>query len=203
MKLYDSIGPNPRLVRMFAAAKGVNLPLVDVDIIQGENRKPEFLEINPTATTPVLELDSGDVISETTAICEYLEECCPTPALIGASMEERAQTRMWWRRVDLLIVQPLTSGFRGAEGYEMFKDRVPCYPEVAERYKQAAADGFAWLDKQMDSKPFIVGERMTVVDLLLFSFVEFGEQVGQSLPENCLRLSSWLSAMRSREEIRA
>lgn len=203
MKLYNSIGPNPRLVRMFAWAKGVNLSLVDVDILKGENREPGFLAINPAGTTPVLELDGGQRIAETTAICEYLEEHCPNPAMIGRSAEEKAETRMWWRRVDLLVVQPMTTGFRGAEGHEMFMNRVPCFPEVAERYKQTVQEAFAWLEQQMSGKRFICGDRITVVDLLLLSFVEFGQQVGQPLPDSCTSLHNWLETMRSREEVSA
>lgn len=203
MKLYNSIGPNPRLVRMFASVKGANLSLVDIDIVTGENREPGFLAINPTATTPVLELDSGQRIAETTAICEFLEERYPNPAMIGTSAEERAETRMWWRRVDLMIVQPMTTGFRGAEGHEMFMNRVPCFPEVAERYKQTVRDGFTWLEQQISGKRFICGDRVTVVDLLLLSFIEFGQQVGQSLPESCTSLHNWLETMRGREEISA
>lgn len=154
-------------------------------------------------TTPVLELDGGQRIAETTAICEYLEEYCPNPAMIGTSAEEKAETRMWWRRVDLLIVQPMTAGFRGAEGYEMFMNRVPCFPEVAERYKQTVQEGFAWLEQQVSGKRFICGDRVTVVDLLLLSFVEFGQQVGQPLPDGCTSLQNWLETMRSREEISA
>ena len=81
MKLYTSIGPNPRVVKMFAAEKGISLDHVVVDIIAGENRQPAWQAINPTCTTPVLELEGGLRIAETTAICEYLEEFRPAPAL--------------------------------------------------------------------------------------------------------------------------
>ena len=132
MKLYNSIGPNPRLVKMFAAEKGIKLDLVEVDIIAGENRQPAWQAINPTGTTPVLELDSGVRIAETAAICEYLEDRFPDPALIGATPEARAVTRMWWRRTDLIVVQPMTTGFRGAEGLPLFQGRVRCLPQAAD-----------------------------------------------------------------------
>lgn len=198
MKLYSSIGPNPRLVRLFAAAKGLSLPLVEVDIMAGENRQSDFLKINPTGTTPVLELDEGKRIAETTAICEYLEELHPEPRLIGATASERARTRMWWRRVDQMIVQPMTAGFRGAEGLELFQSRVVCYPEVSERYKQEARNGWLWLEGQLtEGRPFLCGQRLTVVDLLLLCFADFGEQVGQRLSdEESPCLGRWLAGMR-------
>ncbi|WP_185267078.1 glutathione S-transferase family protein [Halopseudomonas xiamenensis] len=198
MKLYHSIGPNPRLVALFAAAKGLPLPLQEIDIMAGVNRLPDYLAINPTGTTPVLELEDGTRVAETTAICEYLEELNPAPALIGSTAEERAQTRMWWRRVDQMIVQPMTMGFRGAEGLELFRDRVTCYPEVAERCKQATRDGWAWLERHMPAGGYLCGARMTVVDLMLLCFADFGEAVGQPLPAECTRLQQWCAEMRTR-----
>ena len=198
MKLYNSIGPNPRLVRLFAAAKGLSLPLVEIDIMAGENRQPAYLAINPTGTMPVLELDDGTRIAETTAICEYLEDVCPEPVLIGSTAQQRANTRMWWRRVDQMVVQPMTTGFRGAEGLEMFQNRVTCYPEVSERYKQEARNGWLWLEAQLaDDSNYICAEHMTVVDIVLLCFAHFGELVGQPLPVECANLQQWLPAMQA------
>ena len=203
MKLYSSIGPNPRLVRLFLAEKGVELPIEEVDIIAGANRHSDFLALNPGGTTPVLELDGGQCIAETTAICEYLEERFPQSPLIGASAEERALARMWWRRVDLQVVQPMTVGFRAAEGLDLFKDRVRCYPAVADEFKAAAREGLVWLDRQLGEQPFVCGERLTVVDLLLLSFLDFGGQVGQGLDgERCPNLARWLDGMSTRESAR-
>lgn len=198
MKLYHSIGPNPRLVKMFAAEKGIAPELVMVDIIGGENRQPAYLAINPTATTPVLALDDGSHIAETAAICEYLEELQPQPALIGSTPAQRAATRMWWRRADLLVVQPMTAGFRGAEGLALFKDRVVCLPQAADDLKRTARLGLDWFEAQLGGRPYIVGDAMTVADLLLFCFVEFGEQVGQGLAPAHRRLAHWRDRIASR-----
>ena len=131
MKLYNSVGPNPRVVTMFLAEKGLSVPAVHIDIMKGENRQEAYVGgVNPTGTTPALELDDGSVLTEITAICEYLEERQPSPALIGSTPEERAATRMWARRVDLKICEPLTNGFRFAEGLGMFKDRVELSGQV-------------------------------------------------------------------------
>ena len=130
MKLYNSLGPNPRLVRMFAQEKKLDLATEEVDIMGGENRQPAYLEKNPGGQLPALELDDGEVLAETVVICEYLEELHPEPALIGATPEERAHTRMWTRRIEAKIVQPLTDGFRYAEGLGMFKDRLRLFCRV-------------------------------------------------------------------------
>lgn len=198
MKLYNSIGPNPRLVKMFAAEKGIKLDLVEVDIIAGENRQPAWQAINPTGTTPVLELDSGVCIAETAAICEYLEDRFPDPALIGATPEARAVTRMWWRRTDLIVVQPMTTGFRGAEGLPLFQGRVRCLPQAAADLKQATQEGLAWFEAQLGDKPYIAGDALTVADLQLFCFVEFGDKVGQGLNPAHLRLAAWRERIAAR-----
>ena len=198
MKLYNSIGPNPRLVKMFAAEKGIQLDLVEVDIVAGENRQPAWQAINPTSTTPVLELDSGLCIAETTAICEYLEDRFPAPALIGTTPEARAVTRMWWRRADLIVVQPMTTGFRGAEGLPLFQGRVRCLPQAADDLKQATQEGLAWFEAQLGDKPYIAGDALTVADLQLFCFVEFGDKVGQGLNPAHLRLAAWRERIAAR-----
>jgi len=203
MKLYNSIGPNPRVVRMFAAEKGITLPLTEVDIVGGENRRQPFLAINPAGGTPVLMLDSGEALAETTAICEYLEERQPSPPLIGATPEARARTRMWTRRVDLAIVQPLTQGFRAAEGLPMFKDRTHCLPHSADDLKATAREGLAWLEPLMHERPFIAGDAPTLADIVLFSFVEFGALVGQGLDPAHTRLAAWRERMAKRESAAA
>ena len=203
MKLYNSIGPNPRVVRMFAAEKGIALTLSEVDILVGENRQQPFLSINPAGGTPVLMLESGEALAETTAICEYLEEKHPTPALIGATPEARARTRMWTRRVDLHIVQPMTQGFRSAEGLPMFKDRVHCLPQAADDLKGTAREGLAWLEAQLGERSFIAGDTPTLADIVLYSFVEFGALVGQGLDPAHTRLAAWHARMAKRESAAA
>jgi glutathione S-transferase len=204
MKLYTSIGPNPRVVRMFLAEKQVELPQVQVDILEGENRRPPYLDLNPAGSTPLVVLETGQALAETTAICEYIEELQPSPPLIGATPEARALTRMWTRRVDLFIVQPMTSGFRGAEGLGLFKDRVHCLPQAADDLKSTAREGLAWLDKQMaDRRPFIAGEAVTLADLMLYSFVEFGALVGQALDPALQHLGAWQHRMAERPSAQA
>ena len=123
MKLHTSVGPNPQqVVKMFLAEKGLELPLVTVDLMGGENRKePYNVSVNPAGQTPALELDDGTCLTEITAICEYLEERQPTPPLIGTTAEERAQARMWTRRADLKVCEPMANGFRFAEGLQLFQ----------------------------------------------------------------------------------
>ena len=115
MKLYTSVGPNPRVVRMFMAERGVELETVDVDIIGGENLSDEYKARNPGAQSPCLEMDDGSVLSEITVICNYLDEVSPGPSLVGETPEQRAETRMWNRRFDAKILEPMAVAWRSAE----------------------------------------------------------------------------------------
>ena len=138
MKLYNSLGPNPRVVRMFMAEKGIDIPTEEIDIMGGGNRQPDYVAKNPSGQMPALELDDGSMLAEITAICEYLDEIHPQPPLIGSTPEERAETRMWVRRIDLNILEPLANGFRFAEGLAMFKDRIHVIPQAADDLKAIA-----------------------------------------------------------------
>lgn len=198
MKLHTSIGPNPRVVNMFLAEKGLALPKVTLDIIAGENRRQPYLSLNPAGETPALEWKQGAVLAESIAICEYLEELHPTPALIGATPEQRAATRMWIRRIDLKVVLPMTAGFRAAEGLPLFKERVRCLPQAADDLKLTAHEGLAWLDQQMEGRPYVSGETMTLADILLYCFVEFGAMVGQGLDPAKRHLATWHERMAAR-----
>ena len=198
MKLYTSIGPNPRVVKMFLAEKGVELPATTVDLMAGENRKaPYNATVNPAGQTPALELDDGSCLTEITAICEYLEERHPSPPLIGTTAEDRAKTRMWTRRVDLKVCEPMANGFRFAEGLQMFKDRLRCLPEAAPGLKAMAHDGEEWLEGQFTG-PWIAGDRFTLADILLFAFVDFGGAVGQPLDPAFGKLTDWFARVKAR-----
>jgi len=203
MKIYNSMGPNPHVVRMFLAEKGLSLPLEQVDLMAGENRQPSYLAKNPAGQLPSLELEDGMVISEITTICEYIEEKHPDPPLIGSTPEERAETRMWVRRVDLNICEPMANGFRYSQGLRLFESRMRCLPEAAEGLKAIAQDKLTWLDGLIAGKTFIVGERLTLADILLFCFLEFGAAVGQPLnPEN-KAIMAWFDRMKARESAAA
>jgi glutathione S-transferase len=197
MKLYQSIGPNPRVVKMFIAEKGIDVPRAEVDLMKGENRQAPHVARNPSGQTPCLELDDGTHLAEITAICEYLEEKHPSPPLIGTTPEERAETRMWTRRVDLRICEPMANGFRFSEGLQLFKDRLLTVPEAAPGLKSMAKDGEAWLEGQLKG-PFICGDRFTLADILLFAFVDFGGQVGQPLDPKFAKLTAWFERVKAR-----
>lgn len=203
MKLYDSVGPNPQLVRMFLAEKGISIPTQTVDLRGGENRQPEHLKRNPHGQMPALELDDGSYISEIIPICEYIEEKHPTPAMIGTTAEERAETRMWTRRIDLNICEPLAAGYRYSNGLKLFQNRIVCVPEAADGLKKVAADRLRWLDGQIAGKAFVCGDRFTLADMVLYCWVNFGSNVGQPLDAANTNIAAWFARISERPSTKA
>lgn len=204
MKLYNSMGPNPHMVRMYAAELGVDLALEDVDLMGGENRQAAFLAKNPSGQSPALELDDGTVLAEITAICEFLDDITDGKTLIGSTPEERANTHMWTRRVDLNICEPLGNGFRYAEGLQIFESRMITIPEAADGLKRIAQAKLTWLDEQMsDGREFIAGASLSMADILLYSMMVFFAGVGQPLnPENT-NVQAWFDRMAARPSAQA
>jgi glutathione S-transferase len=198
MKLYTGIGPNPRVVRMFLAEKGVEIQQVHVDLLGGENRRAPYLDKNPAGQLPCLELDDGTWLVEILPICEYIEEKHPTPSLVGRTAEARAITRMWARRIDLNIVEPMANGFRYAEGLKLFKDRIHTIPQAADDLKAIAREKLAWLDGLMRGNEFIAGSRFTLADILLFAFLDFGRTVGQPLDPALQWVTGWFERVAAR-----
>ena len=197
MKLYTSIGPNPRVVNMFLAEKGLELDKTEVDLRGGENRREPYLGVNPAGQTPALELEDGSHLTEILAICEYLEEVQPEPPLIGTTPEERAKARMWARRVDLKVCEPMANGFRFGEGLALFESRMRCLPEASPGLKAIARDGLEWLEAHFQG-PWLAGDRFTVADILLFAFLDFGAVVGQPLDPKNARLTAWFERVKAR-----
>ncbi len=198
MKFYNSIGPNPRVVKMFMAEKGIDIPRVEVNLMAGENRQAEHLARNPQGQTPTLELDNGVFLAEILPICEYLEEIHPNPPLIGTTPEERAVTRMWARRTDLAIIEPLTNGFRFAEGLALFQNRVHCIPQAADDLKKIARDKLTELDGLIAGRQFIAGDRFTLADIHLWVFLTFAAEVGQALDPANKNLTAWMARVGAR-----
>jgi glutathione S-transferase len=204
MKLYNSLGPNPKLVRMFASEKGYSFSAVEeVDLLAGANRQAPYLERNPAGQLPCVELPDGRFIAETIAICELIEELQPNPALIGTTPEDRAETRMWVRRVEWKIAQPLADGFRFGEGIKLFQNRIRTLPEASPGFKAIARDGFAWLDGQLAGRDTIVPGRFTLADVTLYAWAEFGKTVGQGIDPSLESVQNWFAKTAGRPSAKA
>jgi glutathione S-transferase len=203
MKFYNSIGPNPRVVRMFMAEKGIDIPREEVDLLKGDNRRQPYLQKNSAGQMPALELDNGHCVTEITAICEYLEDIHPNPPLIGANPEQKAETRKWTRRIDLNICEPMANGFRFSQGLPLFKDRIVTVPEAADGLKRIAQDRLKWLDGEMAGKEFVCGKRFTLADIMLYVFLDFGNTVGQPLNPEFANINAWFKRVAERPSTKA
>ena len=193
------MGPNPHVVRMFIAEMGIDIETIEIDLMGGENRQDSYLKKNPSGQLPALELDDGSFLAEITVICEYLDELNGHTNLIGTNPQERAETKMWTRRIDLQIIEPLTNGFRYAEGYDLFKDRLHLIPDAANDLKAIAQERLTWLDKQLEGKKFICGDRFSLADIMFYCFLHFGSTVGQSINQDNTNIVSLYEKIGMRE----
>jgi glutathione S-transferase len=198
VKLHYSVGPNPRVVKMFMVERGITLPEQEVDIMAGENLGDDYRKLNASAQSPCLELDDGTTIAEITVICSYLDEISDGDSLIGATPEERAETRMWNRRFDARILEPMSLAFRSAEALELFKNRCHVIPQAADDLKATVRESWAWLEPQMAGKTYICGDRFTLADIQLFVFADFGTLIGQPIPEGLPNLAAWFKRIAER-----
>lgn len=191
MKLYVSQGTNPRVVQLFLSLKGIQLETIPVDIGKGDNRQPDFLAKNYLGQLPVLELDSGQCISQITAICEYLEEIYPLPALIGTTPDERAETRMWLRRNDLLIIEPAVQAFRYSVALFYFQPLTHCIPDAVEDFKTIVQLNLAQLNPQLQNRTWLCGDRFTLADIQLCCFLAFAASNGQVIDPQNTAVVTW------------
>ena len=202
MKLYSSaLAPNPRRVRVFLAEKGIEVPIVDIDIAKSENRKPEFLAKNPLGGVPILELDDGTIIAESTAICRYFEETNPEPPLMGVDARDRAIVEMWLRRVEFEVAFPIMQTFRNT--HDFFKGRIPQVPEWGAVCKKRAIQQMAWLDGELADRPFVAGDRYTIADVTLLIGIDFGRVSDIRIDPEHKNLTRWYGEVASRPSAKA
>jgi glutathione S-transferase len=202
MKLYNlKAGLNPRRVRIFLAEKAITVPTLDLDMEKGENRTPEFLAKNPLGTLPVLELDDGTILSESMAICRYLEELHPEPRLFGEDALDRARVEMWTRRIEFELMMPVTGAFIHTHPFWAGRRRqVPAYGELA---RAMAFEAMAWLDRELAGRAYIAGERYTVADIAAQCTLILGKGTGTRVPEGLANLDRWFATVSARPTARA
>jgi glutathione S-transferase len=186
---------------MFMAERGVELPVEEVDIMAGDNLADSYKALNPSAQSPCLQLDDGSVLAEVTVICAYLDEINEGASLIGDTPQQRAETRMWNRRFDTRILEPLSLAFRSAEGLEMFKDRCHVIPHAADDLKATVQESWAWLEPLMADKQYVCGDRFTLADIQLYVFADFGKMVGQGMPDDLPNLQAWYARVAQRPSV--
>ncbi|MBT4118718.1 MAG: glutathione S-transferase family protein [Rhodospirillaceae bacterium] len=204
MKFYDmALAPSPRRVRMFIAEKGIDIPVVQVDLRGGEHLRPEFAKLNPWCTVPVLELDDGTCISEAIACCRYLEAAFPEPPLMGATPVEQGVIAMWEHRVEwdgfIAGAEMLRNSaerlkgraLTGAESFEQI-------PELAERGRKRIAVLYEMLDKRFGESEYLAGDSFTVADITALIAIDFVRRQKLEIPEERPHVQRWHDAISAR-----
>lgn len=203
MKLYDGgKAPNPRRVRVFLAEKGIELPLVPVDLGTVAHKSPQMTALNPLQRVPVLELDDGTVLTESVAICRYFEELHPEPPLFGIGALERAQVEMWQRRVELNLLAVVASVFRHTHP-AMKELEVPQIAEWGEANREKALDFLALLDRELAQRPYLVGDRFSIADITGMIAVDFMKPAKLAVPETLVNVIRWHGQISARPSAKA
>jgi len=201
LKLYDGgRAPNPRRVAIFVAEKAIEIPQIPVDINALEQRSEKITALNPLQRLPVLELDDGTVLTESIAICRYLEALHPEPPMFGTSPLDCAVVEMWQRRMELNFLLPVAFSFRhlhpGAAHLE-----VPQVEEWGKINQKRAATFMPILDKQLADNPFVAGERFTVADITAIVTCQFLKPARIEMSAELANLHRWFGEMLARPSV--
>ncbi|MBI1181858.1 MAG: glutathione S-transferase [Alphaproteobacteria bacterium] len=189
-------GSNPKRVRMYLAEKGLDIPLRNVDFGALEHRTEEFRAINPMATLPVLRLEDGSYLSESYAICRYLEELYPEPPLFGTTPKERAVIEMWNRRIELDVAVYATSFVKHQSPF--FAGTLTQVPDYVEACRIDAMKKFDWLDEELATRDYLAGDAFTVVDISAYCRLETGKSAGLFFADRHENLLRWWARIEAR-----
>ena len=197
MKLYQYPGaPNPKKVMVYLAEKGLKIPVEQVDILTGQNRKPEYLGKNPMGGLPTLELDDGSYLPESLAIIEYLEELNPNPPMIGTKPEQRARVRSLERMIDTSILGRIATIFQNTSPF--FAERLKQSADAAENARTALAGNLKILDAKIGSHPFVAGAEPSIADCTLFAALSFAEFGQVPIDPGCKNVHRWYESFKQR-----
>src|ERR1700729_785504 len=175
MKLYDenNPAPNPRKVRIFLAEKGIDVPRERVPMMKREHKSAEHLARNSLGQLPVLELDDGAHLSESIAICRYLEALHPEPALFGRGAREQAFVEMWMRRAEFRLWTPMGQVWINDDPRTAVVNPNQ-FPEYGARNRKIVAGAMKWLDGEMaDGRPWLAGQSYSMADIVLLCGIDF------------------------------
>lgn len=203
MKLYDSpLAPNPRRVRIFLSEKGIDVPLVPVDLGAREHWGAAFSALNPFQMVPVLELDDGTTIFESVAICRYFEETHPEPPLFGVGAIGKALVEMWNRVIELELYRHVANAFR--HGHPRMAGReVPQIAELAAVAPDKAIATLRKLETVLQNRSFIAGESLSIADITGLVTLDFMKLARIDIPEDLPAIRRWHAAMSARPSAQA
>ena len=170
MQLYHAPkAVNPERTFNFLKAKGKldAVEIVEISIMKGEHKQPDYRELSPFAQVPVLVLDDGTSITESRAICSYFEALFPEPNLMGADPKEKGLIEMWDRRVEFMMMAQFATWFRNAHPM-MAPLENPQLPEAAAKAETSVKKFVKRVEQHMDGKDWIAADRFSIADITLF-----------------------------------
>ena len=188
--------PNPRRVRIFAAEKGIALDTRDLSIPAREHKTDDYLAINPRGQVPALQLDDGTVLTESVAICRYLETLHPEPPLFGQGAMQQAQIEMWSRRVEMILMT--TVGAVWVHTHRFTAALPGRNAEWGEANRPRAVEALRYFDGALQAREFLAADHFTIADILLLTTVDFAGFIGVALPEDLSNLRAWHARVSAR-----
>ena len=204
MKVYEFQGfPNPARIRIAVAEKqlGGQVEYISVNVPEGEHKKPAYLAKNPSGTVPALELDDGTVISECTAITEYLDGSFGERSLTGRTPKERAIIHMMQRRAEWGLLDAVGAYFHQAtEGLGPEIEGPQC-AEWGNRQRDHAIEGMRYFDTVLADKPYVAGGDFSMADITVFAGLAFADFVKIAIPADAKNLLAWRDRMAARPSI--
>ena len=198
MKIIEQPGaPNPRRVKIFVAEKGLDIPYEALELNKAEHLSEQFKALNPVQRVPVLVLDDGTAISESVAICRYLEDLNPEPNLFGETAIERAIVEMWSRRMELGLLFHVAQCFRHTHP-AMAAMEKPQIPEWAEANKPRVMQYLGVLDDALAKQAYVAGDRYTIADITALVAVEFMKPARLQVPDAHVNVKRWYDEVAQR-----
>lgn len=198
MKLYNenNPAPNPRRVRIFLAEKGIAIPVVHVPMRQGAHKSAEFMVKNSLGQVPVLELDDGSTLAESVAICRYLEDLHPAPALFGKDAWQRAQVEMWMRRIEFALMSRIGAVWINTHPYTAHLGTQ--YKDYGEASRLRSIKAMHWLNDELKEREFLATDYFSMADIIALTTIDFANFIGIETPAGLTHLHAWHARVSAR-----
>ncbi len=198
MKLFAAKAPNAFRVLAFMREKNINIAVEMLDVMKGETRLSEHVKRNSLGEIPVLELDDGTYLSESIAICRYLESLYPETPLMGQTPLEAAKIEMWNRRMEQQIMGP--HGQLGLHVIPIFADKIEQIPAYAESQRRLIDTNWAWLDSELaDGRAYVAGEDFSVADITGMTALMIAGFMKVDVPGDLINVNRWVTSVTSRD----
>ena len=197
VRLYEQPrAPNPRRVNIFLAEKGLDIERINIDLMAGEHKQPEYLAKIGVPQVPALELDDGTILTETVAICRYFEALQPEPNMMGRDVMEQIIIEKWQRQIEFRLFATVAICFRHTNPHlAVLEDQCTDWGEV----NRGRLDGrLGELDQRLEGRDWIAADRLTIADVTAIVAIDFLRVIKHPIPESYTNLLAWVARMHAR-----